>query len=209
MPWGLASALLLCDRVADYGAMPDWPLELRPATFAQLKEIVSLIDDSADWLRSRGIDQWDKPWPNRAGRDSRIEAHLQAGKTWIAWDGDVAAATITADHHPDPHWPEPLQREPAVYLHRLVVDLPYRGHGLGAALIDWAGQDALRRHGVPFIRVNAWTTNRRLHRYYEELGYDGFDRGIDDGNPSSMLFQRASETTSQTPTTLFRVVTAR
>jgi GNAT superfamily N-acetyltransferase len=171
-----------------------------------MKEIVSLIEDAADWLRSRGIDQWAQPWPNRAGRDSRIEAHLHAGKTWIAWDREVAAATITADNRPDPHWPEPLQREPAVYLHRLVVDLPYRGHGLGAALIDWTGQQALRQHGARFIRVNAWTTNLGLHRYYEELGFEGFDRDIDDGYPSSMLFQRPIGPANLTATTLFRVV---
>jgi GNAT superfamily N-acetyltransferase len=152
--------------------------------------IVCLIEDAGAWLRSQGIDQWNRPWPTRAGRDSRIEAHLKAHKTWIAWDGDRPAATFAADTRPDAYWPPPEQREPAVYVHRLVVDRGYAGHGLGAALLDWTALQARRCHGAVWIRLNVWTTNEKLHRYYERIGFRRCERGIDDGYPSAALFQR-------------------
>jgi GNAT superfamily N-acetyltransferase len=172
------------------GDVPDWPLELRRASVSDMRRIVRLIEDAGAWLRSQGIDQWNRPWPNRAGRDSRIEAHLKASKTWIAWDGELAAATFAADTRPEPHWPQPRQQEPAVYVHRLVVDRCYGGHELGAALLDWTAQEARRLHGAGWIRINVWTTNGKLHRYYEAIGFRRCERDIDDGYPSSALFQR-------------------
>src|ERR1035441_9273947 len=144
--------------------MPDWPLALRRAAPDHVGLIVHLIDDAAAWLRTQGTDQWAKPWPTRAERDRRVMAHLRAGKTWIAWDACTAAATITFDPDADPYWPQQQLRDPAVYIHRLVVSRHYAGAQLGAGLLDWAGRTARRDHGARWIRLNAWTTNHRLHQ---------------------------------------------
>lgn len=154
--------------------------------------MIALIDEASGWLRTRDTDQWERPWPNRAGRDSRIRAALRRGRSWICWDDDMPAATITADPDGDPYWSAEDRAEPAVYLHRLVVGRNYAGAGLGAALIDWAGWTARRDHRARWIRVSAWTTNLRLHRYYEHLGF--VPRGFhpDDGYPSAARFQKAT-----------------
>lgn len=166
--------------------------------------VIQLIDQAATWLRRKGTDQWAEPWPNRAGRDSRILASLRRGKTWIGWDDDIPAATITADPEDDPYWPAEFRRDPAVYVHRLVVGRPYRGVGLGAALLDWAGRTARRDHGARWIRVSAWTTNLTLHDYYRRQGFSacGFHR--DGGYPSGARFQKPTAVTAASGTTLFR-----
>jgi hypothetical protein len=83
--------------------MPDSPIALRRGTVDDLGTIIRLIEEAAEWLRAKGTDQWARPWPNRAGRDSRILASLSQGKTWIGWDNGTPAATITADPDEDPY----------------------------------------------------------------------------------------------------------
>jgi GNAT superfamily N-acetyltransferase len=151
--------------------MPDWPITLRRAAVDDMGVAVRLIEEAADWLRDKGSDQWARPWPNRAGRDSRILESLSQGKTWIGWDDAIPAATITADPGEDPYWPDDLRREPAVYVHRLVVRRLYKGAGLGAALLDWTGWTARCAYGARWIRVSAWSTNTGLHEYYQNQGF--------------------------------------
>ena len=65
---------------------------------------------------------------------------LLKGKTWIAWDGTIAAGTITVDTEEPldlnerPVWPDDKRREPALYVRRVIVSRRYAGIGLGAAL---------------------------------------------------------------------------
>ena len=185
--------------------MPDWPIALRRATVDDLGIIVLLMEEAAEWLRDKGTDQWARPWPNQAGRDSRILSSLGQGKTWIGWDAAVPAATITADPSEDPYWPDDLRREPAVYVHRLVVRRPYKGEGLGAELIDWAGWTAQRDHGAEWIRVSAWTTNGRLHEYYQDQGFRPCGFHADDGYPSGARFQKPAAPMPASGPGLFRV----
>ena len=170
--------------------MPDWPIDLHRATAADMAVIIRLIEDAAEWLRHKGTDQWARPWPNRAGRDGRILESLSQGKTWIGWDNGTPAATITPDPDDDLYWPDYLRREPAVYVHRLVVGRAYRGAGLGAALLDWAGRTARRDHDARWIRVSAWTTNAGLHAYYRRQGFQACGFHPDDGYPSAARFQK-------------------
>ncbi len=170
-----------------------------------MMHVLRLIEDAAQWLREMGIDQWARPWPNRAGRDSRILAALSGGKTWIGWDRHLPVATITADPDEDPYWPDHFRREPAVYVHRLVVARLYKGKGLGAAMIDWAGRAARSDHGARWIRVSAWTTNVGLHGYYQRQGFVHCGRHADDGYPSGARFQKPTAFLAGPRPDLFRV----
>jgi len=174
--------------------MPDWPFVVRRADATHVDTIIGLIDEAADWLATKGTDQWAKPWPNRADRDGRILLALRQGKTWICWDQEVPAATLTADLDDDPYWTSehlrPSRR--AIYVHRLVVSRRYAGMRLGASLLDWSGRTAWLSHGAQIMRISAWTTNRALHRYYERQGFDQRGYHADDGYPSGARFEKVT-----------------
>jgi GNAT superfamily N-acetyltransferase len=161
------------------------------ATQRDLGTVSSLIDGAAAWLRTKGTDQWRTPWPSWRGRVARVRDGLVSGKTFIAWDGHNAAATITVEDRPHPKlWTEWEGAEPAAYVQRLVVNRRYAGLGLGAALLNWAGDRAVDAYGAKSIRIDVWTTNKALHRYYERQGFT-FVRKCDDlSYPSGALFQR-------------------
>jgi GNAT superfamily N-acetyltransferase len=187
--------------------MPDWPLNLIRAADnnADFAAIVDLIQEASRWLREKGTTQWDRPWPSRGARDSRIRAALAQGKTWICWDHEVPAATITIDPDEDPYWAAEDRAEPAVYVHRLVVSRRCSGQGLGAALLDWAGLKGRREHQARWIRVSAWTDNQGLHAFYEKQGFSGHGFHPDDGYPSRARFQKPTDLISDADCRLFRL----
>ncbi len=163
------------------------------ATAEHFRVILSLIDDAAVWLRSKNTDQWAKPWPNRRRRNSRVERGLRGGKTWIVWDGQTPAATVTVAKQPNTAvWPASAYdpAEPAVYIHRLITARSYAGWGLGAELIDWAGRRAAEQYGARSIRIDVWRSNTALHDYYRKRGFEFVGFCPDPRYPSGALFEK-------------------
>ncbi|MEQ7127567.1 GNAT family N-acetyltransferase [Actinopolymorpha sp. B11F2] len=105
---------------------------------------------------------------------------------------DPLAATVAFDTYADPHlWtPEEID-EPAMYLHRLIVRRPYAG--LGTEILDWASAKAATL-GKAWVRIDVWTDNTPLHRYYQRNGFQHV-RTLDSDYPSGALFQRPANTT--------------
>jgi len=153
--------------------------ELRLSRLTDLGRILELIIGASKWLATKGTDQWLEPWPNRRARDERIREAVSAGKTWILMDGDIAVGTITADWRGEPApglpelWTAEERAELAVYAHRMVVrrDPAYQSRGIGEQLLDTVGRLAGNAYGARYLRLDAWTTNARLHRYYKGLGF--------------------------------------
>jgi len=172
--------------------MPDWPLVVRRAAPADMDAIIGLIDEAAIWLQTKDTDQWAQPWPSRADRDGRVMLSLRQGKTWICWDHDVPAATLTADFDDDPYWTSEHARPSrrAIYVHRLIVARRYAGMHLGSSLLNWVGRTGWLAHGVRCMRVSAWTTNQALHSYYERQGFASRGYHADDGYPSAARYEK-------------------
>jgi GNAT superfamily N-acetyltransferase len=167
------------------------PLVLRRATEHDHNEIIGLIDAAAEWLRTKNTDQWVQPWPSEEDRSHRIRDDLRSGKTWIASEGDMPIATITASGEDSMAWPRDSRRDRAVYVCRLVVSRANAGQGLGADLLNWAALRARDRNDARWVRVNVWTTNDALHAYYRQQGFGfcGFSEELHD-HPSLALFQK-------------------
>lgn len=170
-------------------------MRIAPATTENLDTVLGLIDDAAAWLRTKNTDQWAAPWPDPAARDARVKRGLEGGKTFVVWDGTIAAATVTLTARLNPRvWSRPTctcdLSERAVYAHRLITARSHRGQGLGAQLIDWAGLRARGEYGAKWIRIDVWTTNTALHEYYRNTGFESCGKCADPAYPSGKLFQK-------------------
>jgi GNAT superfamily N-acetyltransferase len=170
-------------------------MRIAPTGPEHFDTVIGLIDEAAAWLQTKDTDQWAAPWPNRDKRDARTMRGLQGEKTWIVWDGDIAAATVTLAAKLNPNvWSRPActcdLSERAVYAHRLITARNYAGYGLGAQLIDWAGLRARDRYGATRIRIDVWTTNAALHDYYMKTGFEPCGFCADPDYPSGRLFQK-------------------
>ena len=165
------------------------------ATTEDFNAILGLIDEAAAWLRTKDTNQWATPWPDRDARDARVLRGLAGKKTWIVWDGDVAAATVTLTPRLNARvWSRPGSTadlsERAIYAHRLITARSHRGQGLGAQLIDWAGLGARNDYGAAWIRIDVWRTNTALHDYYMTMGFEPCGFCADPDYPSGRLFQK-------------------
>jgi ribosomal protein S18 acetylase RimI-like enzyme len=174
------------------------------ATASRQPILIDLIEEAARWLRGRDTDQWAEPWPDRRGRDERIRRGVELGQTWIVWDGDVPAATMTISPRANPDVWRDKAEDDAVYIHRLVVSRAYAGLGLGGMMIDWAVQRELRTRRVDWVRVDVWTTNADLHDYYERQGFIRCGSCPDPRYPSGALFQKAADDALKTDTSRLR-----
>lgn len=171
----------------------------RLATPRDLDAILGLREEAARWLAAQRLDQWSRPWPGAADQRERILSGITQQATWVFYDGTEVAATITL-YRDDVggiwEWQED-GRVRSLYFHRLIVGRAHKGQGLGALILDWAGELAARE-GRRFLRADVWATNHRLHRYYLDQGFEAVgeipegllkEREMT-GYPSTALFQR-------------------
>jgi GNAT superfamily N-acetyltransferase len=152
---------------------------ITPAQMPDVDTLLAWRHERAAWLAERGEDQWQVPWPRWA-----VSGAVLAGQTWMVWDGDTPAASITltagvdldtvwkSDKHLDPDalWLPSDDPGNALYVSKLMVPMAYAGTGLGAELLEWAGGRAYAAE-LLWLRLDAWTTNTGLHRWYQNLGF--------------------------------------
>jgi hypothetical protein len=71
-------------------------------------------------------------------------------------------------------------------------------------LLDWAANVAKGDHGAEVIRIDVWTTNRKLHTYYENQHFTRCQdpQGLGD-YPSQALFERGVDVPGSDFTQLF------
>jgi GNAT superfamily N-acetyltransferase len=181
-------------------------LVLRRATPGDFEAVRSLLREASRWLGTRNTDQWAVPWPDENGRNTNIKRAIRAGRTWIAWDDARPVATLTTSPNHHMVWPEENGREPAVYVRRITVSRSpeYAGHGIGGQLLDWAGLRANRDYGARWVRVDVWTTNKKLHEYYEAQGFQKCGHSPIPGYPSAALFQKSVDQIEPPRAPLFR-----
>lgn len=155
---------------------------------ADVESVVKIWNEAAAWLAGRRLDQWQYPV-----RRDRIEYAAAAGSLWLIEDVALElTATVTLDEYADPKlWTPEDGPEQALYLHRLVVRSNARGAQLGSHILDWCGERA-ERQGKPWLRLDAWTNNPGLHRYYLDQQFH-LVRTVDKpGIVSGVLFERPS-----------------
>ena len=136
------------------------PLAIRPAGPDDVEAVADVLAEVSAWLQSKGIAQW----PARFSADFLL-GYVERGELYVATeDGDVVG-TLTLQWTDPPFWGD---RQDAGFVHRLAMR---RSHtGSGRALLDWAeGQVAAK--GRSFLCLDTLSSNTRLRRYYEDLGF--------------------------------------
>jgi hypothetical protein len=161
-------------------------LLIRPAAPDEVTDIAALWDESSNWLGRRGTDQWQYPV-----RIDRIRAEVGAGDSWVVRaDGGTLLATVTLeDGESDTDLWAPDHLDIALYVHRLVVTRSDHPADLGSAILDWAGRQASAA-GRALLRLDAWTSNAALHRYYLDRGFRHVRTVDRPGVQSGALFER-------------------
>lgn len=165
-------------------------MRLELANPADLAAILDMRAEAAQWLGALGTDQWSRPFPDEQAQSDKLMAGITSGETWMLRDGHNTVGTITINSFANPLlWTPEECAEPARYVHKMTIRRSHAGLGLGAQLLDWAGNRAALE-GAKWLRLDAWTTNHALQNYYRRQGFEHIRTVIRSDYPSGALFQR-------------------
>jgi GNAT superfamily N-acetyltransferase len=145
-------------------------LDIRPATEAELGDVLSVLDEAAAWLQSIGVtEQWPASFSADAAWVERLRRGIENEQVYVAHDGGTAQGCFRLLNEDGAIWQDASRRY--VYLHSLAVRRASAGRGVATAMLDFAVQVAAS-HGAEELRLDCWAGNERLMRYYLDAGFE-------------------------------------
>lgn len=157
-------------------------LAIRPARPEEVETVAAILEEVADWLTARGIDQW------RMGDWLRphIAEGIARGEVYLAELGGNMVGTVRLQWSDDRTWG--AMPDDAGYVHSLAVRRAYGGRGIGRELLAWAERTAAAA-GKAYLRLDCVAWNEALNAYYREAGF-AYVRTVGEGNPGNLYQKR-------------------
>ncbi|MFS8203266.1 GNAT family N-acetyltransferase (plasmid) [Streptomyces sp. CWNU-52B] len=141
-------------------------MKITSAIPADLDQLLNFRKEAAGWISELGSDQWSRPYPA-----DRLLATIETGTVFMLRDEGRTAGTVTLTPEAEEGlWSVGELGDPSMFVNKLTVARDYAGRNLGGMLLDWAGDRAYHA-GAKWLRLDAWTSNERLQRYYLEQGF--------------------------------------
>jgi ribosomal protein S18 acetylase RimI-like enzyme len=146
-------------------------LPVRRAVAEDSDAVYAIIEESARWLLSRGIRQWES-YLTESGRES-IRRRIKIAETYLVSDpaGDPIA-TFALQWDDQEIWGEQGKDGLAGYVHGLAVRRSAAGKNLGRDILDLAAK-MIAEKPRPFLRLDCMATNAALCEYYRQAGFAG------------------------------------
>lgn len=152
------------------------------ATIEQLDTIERIYRACGARLAEQGFHNWGDFYPPRA----TIINDIQTQNLWVlsANDGELLGMVVVDKIEPAVyqsirwHWQTPH----ASYIHRLAVSPYQQGKGFAVRLMLEAERIA-RQRGSDAMRLDAYSINSQLLRFYEKLGYRSTGQSVELGEP--------------------------
>ena len=139
-------------------------VEMVRAETSDLDTVLSILEEAACWLASRGIDQWR---PGTFSRE-RIADRIGRGEVYLAALGGRAIGNVVLQWSDEETWGD--VRDDAGYVHGLAIRREVAGRGLGRDLLRWA-EDRAATAGKQYLRLDCAAKNRALNAYYTRAGF--------------------------------------
>lgn len=146
-------------------------LRIIPAQSEDVVRYIDLLEEVADWLGQRGINQW-RPGSFRLSADYYAES-IRQGEVQLAFCGEALVGTLRLLLRESIVWPE-IAEDDAVYVYNLAVRRKWANQQLGNRLLEWACHRALAL-GRRCVRLDCIAENAFLRNYYTQAGF--MDRG--------------------------------
>lgn len=126
--------------------------------------ILTLYDEAVVFQKTKFTKHWlpfDKEMLQKEVAENRQWKIMEVGKI----------ACIFAIAYEDPFiWLE-KNKDPSIYIHRIVTNPLFRGKQYVKIIVEWAKQHA-REKEKHYIRMDTWGDNKRLIEYYVECGFN-------------------------------------
>ena len=169
--------------------------------------VLEILNEAAEWLRLRGIEQWPAHFNTADWRSNRIGKYIDSGESWLVLVDGEPAATFNLTDQADPDyaagWPDGTKN--ALYIYRMAVRRKWAGYDLGTFILDWAEARAACEDKA-WLRLDCHRRNRTLQEFYERRGFARVntlittidDRGTPYTRGSGALYQRPTANAAST-----------
>jgi len=134
-------------------------IKIREAALKDQDAILSVLNEVALHLQSKGIQQWEYPWNEQEIRKEIEKRHLYV----LTLDEKVIATfgMKVIDALAD------LQiKIGSKYLYQIAISPEYQGQGIGAQITAFA-----RRLASPTIYLDCWAGNKKLINFYKRMNF--------------------------------------
>jgi GNAT superfamily N-acetyltransferase len=142
-------------------------LRIISARSEDLGRYVDLLEEIAEWLAQRGINQW-RPGSFRLSANYYAES-IGRREVQLAFCGDALVGTLRLLLREPIVWPE-IAEDDAVYVYNLAIRREWANQQLGGRLLEWASQRASAL-GRMCVRLDCVAENTFLRDYYTRAGF--------------------------------------
>lgn len=149
-------------------------LVMARATVSDVEATLALYETAEAWVRSRGFDPGEPPFPQREIVTGRIRDEV----IWLAHEAGAnntealplgAIVLLWEDRGIWSSMPD-VRTDEALYVHGLVSSRKPEGRGIGLLMLRWAEQ-VTANVGRAYLRLDCMESNPALRSYYERAGF--------------------------------------
>lgn len=138
-------------------------MQITNSTSEDIHTIFELYDEAVKFQKIVSSKQW------QGFERSLIESEIRENRQWkIVIDGQVAC--IFAITFNDPLIWNEKDKDPAIYIHRIVTNPQFRGGAYVKEIVKWAKGYA-KSIDKKFVRMDTWGDNEKLREYYVSCGF--------------------------------------
>ena len=145
---------------------PDGAWTINDVKAAQAPRVLAILRETAVWLQSRGLDQWQV---FIEGGEDIVAMRQVEGSAFLVGRGGEDAACVVLQWR-DPFWGELGTDGQAAWVHSLAVRRVFAGRGLGKHLLAFM-ESLARARRKDYCRLDVIDSNTRLKAYYRALDY--------------------------------------
>lgn len=125
--------------------------------------IFNFYDMAIDYQKKVFHKQWE-------GFDRNlVKTEIQENRQWKIIENGEVACTFVITFNDAFIWKE-RDKQPSIYIHRIVTHPLFRGKAYVNDIIDWAKQYCKEKKR-DFIRLDTWGDNLKLRDYYVRFGF--------------------------------------
>ena len=143
-------------------------IQIVQAQPVDVETIRDIYEEVGQWLLSRGLRQW---LPEDFSQERTLES-IEHGHFYLVQIQQGTA--VEAIGMLSLHWSDTFiwgnVPPDAGYVHSLAIRRAWAGQNIGSTLLAWAGDQVLRE-GREYLRLDCWSDNFALCRYYERVGF--------------------------------------
>jgi RimJ/RimL family protein N-acetyltransferase len=147
-------------------------MEFRKAIYSDIDRIMDIIKNAQDHFKSEGIDQWQNGYPNY----EIIKEDILNENSYVLLDHEIIIGTVslsfdgekTYEKIYDGEW---LSNEKYAVIHRMAIDINYKGLGLASWVVKNLEEICLNQE-IDRIKVDTHVDNLPMTKVLKKNGFE-------------------------------------